>query len=59
MRDRCPGCRCLTSSALDLCPECRMRENEDANEKYHQDDLRAFEGRTYPSPGDVPDKEPS
>ncbi len=34
------------------CPDA-----EDANEKYHQDDLRAFEDRTYPSPGDVPDKE--
>ncbi len=36
---------------------CRMCEAEDANEKYHQDDLRDFEERTYPSPGDVQRRE--
>ncbi len=35
----------------------RLAEIEDANEKYHQDDLRDFEERTYPSPGDAQHKE--
>ncbi len=36
---------------------CRMCEAEDANEKYHQENLHEFESRAYPSPGDVSDKE--
>lgn len=26
-RGRCPGCRCLTSAAPDLCQECRATES--------------------------------
>ncbi len=37
----------------------REAEADAANEKYHRDDLRDFEERTYPSPGDAQRREPN
>jgi hypothetical protein len=48
MRERCPDCRCLTSSAPDPCPECAAarRKHDDATPPLERPEIGHHDGET-------------
>ena len=49
MRERCPDCRCLTSSAPDPCPECAAERRRHEQAARTQNPMGCDSGRKVES----------